>query len=355
MDFKAIRRTDRNVVLGVAASRMALADSGLEVTDDNRDDIGVIFGSGGGGPYLLMENLEKWHASGARTVSPFFIANMLPDTASGQIAIETGIRGSNMCIVTACSTGTHNIGEAAEGIRRGDFVAAIAGATENPLHEMVYIGFSNMRGMGKPREGEPLETVSRPFDKTRDGFVLGEGSGALVLEDLEYAKARGATIYAEVVGYGSAADAWDLIQPVEKGDGARRAMIQALERHGVPADQIDLINPHGTSTPLGDLREAQAIWATFGDHTPDVAISATKSLTGHLMGAAGAVEGVFTVLSVYHQTAPATANYRDPDPEINLNVISGEAKKMEIRYAMSDNIGLGGHNGAVIFKRYEGN
>jgi 3-oxoacyl-(acyl-carrier-protein) synthase len=219
---------------------------------------------------------------------------------------------------------------------------------------MVYIGFSNMRGMGKPRDGEGIETVSRPFDKTRDGFVLGEGSGALVLEDLEYAKARGATIYAEVVGYGSAADAWDLIQPVEKGDGARRAMIQALERHGVPAEQVDLINPHGTSTPLGDLREAQAIWATFGDHTPDVAISATKSLTGHLMGAAGAVEGVFTVLSVYNQTAPATANYRDEDPEINLNVVHGEARKMEIRYAMSDNIGLGGHNGAVIFKRYDG-
>jgi len=354
MDFKAIRRTDRNVVFGVAAAKQALADSGLEITDDNRDDIGILFGSGGGGPYLLMENLQKWENSGARTVSPFFIANMLPDTASGQIAIETGIRGSNMCIVTACSTGTHNIGEAAEGIRRGDFIAALAGATENPLHEMVHIGFSNMRGMGLPRPGEPLETVSRPFDKTRNGFVLGEGSGALVLEDLEFAKARGAKVYAEVVGFGSAADAWDLIQPVEKGDGARRAMLQALERHGVPADEIDLVNPHGTSTPLGDLREAQAIWSVFGDHTPAVAISATKSMTGHLMGAAGAVEGVFTVLSVYNQTAPATLNYRDEDPEINLNVVHGTARPMEIRYAMSDNIGLGGHNGAVIFKRYDG-
>jgi beta-ketoacyl-acyl-carrier-protein synthase II len=313
MDFKAIRRTDRNVVFGVAAAKQALEDSGLQVTDGNRDDIGVIFGSGGGGPYLLMENLNKWRDSGARTVSPFFIANMLPDTASGQIAIDTGIRGSNMCVVTACSTGTHNIGEAAEGIRRGDFIAAIAGATENPLHEMVHIGFSNMRGMGLPRPNEPLETVSRPFDKTRNGFVLGEGSGALMLEDLEYAKARGAKVYAEVVGYGSAADAWDLIQPVEKGDGARRAMLQALERHNVPANEIDLINPHGTSTPLGDLREAQAIWAVFGDHTPNVAISATKSMTGHLMGAAGAVEGVFTVLSVYNQCAPATLNYRDED------------------------------------------
>ncbi|HWH23613.1 MAG TPA: beta-ketoacyl-ACP synthase II [Candidatus Limnocylindria bacterium] len=354
MDFKAIRRTDRNVVMGVAAARQALADSGLEVTDENRDDIGVIFGSGGGGPLLLMENRINWETKGPRTVSPFFIANMLPDTASGQIAIETGIRGSNMCIVTACSTGTHNIGEAAEGIRRGDFIAAVTGATENPLHELVHIGFSNMRGMGTPRPGEPLQTISRPFDKTRNGFVLGEGAGGMIVEDLEFAKARGAKIYAEVVGYGSAADAWDLIQPVEKGDGVRRAMLQALERHGVPADEVDLINPHGTSTPLGDLREAQAIWAVFGDHTPRIAISATKSMTGHLMGAAGAFEGVATVLSVHHQVAPATLNYRDEDPEINLDIVAGSSREMEIRYALSDNIGLGGHNGAVIFKRYDG-
>jgi 3-oxoacyl-[acyl-carrier-protein] synthase II len=354
MDFKAIRRTDRNVVMGVAAAKQALADSGLEVTADNRDDIGVIFGSGAGGPLMLMEQRLNWENKGARTVSPFFIANMLPDTASGQIAIETGIRGSNMCVVTACATGTHNIGEAAEGIRRGDFIAAISGSTENPLHELAHIGFSNMRGMGLPRPGEGIETVSRPFDATRNGFVLGEGAGALMLEDLEFAKARGAKVYAEVVGYGSAADAWDLIQPVEKGDGVRRALIQALERHNTPANEVDLINPHGTSTPLGDLREAQAFWEVFGEHTPNVAISGTKSMTGHLMGAAGAVEGVFTVLSVYHQCVPATLHYRDPDPEINLNVIHGDSRPMEIRYAISDNVGLGGHNGAVIFKRYDG-
>ena len=354
MNFKEVRRTDRNVVLGVAAAKMALADSGLEITDDNRDEIGVIYGSGGGGPQLIMDAKEAWDTKGARTVSPFFIANMLPDTASGQIAIETGIRGPNMCVVTACSTGTHNIGEAAEGIRRGDFIAALTGATESPLHEIVHVGFSNMRGMGLPRPGEGIETVSRPFDLTRNGFVLGEGAGGLMLEDLELAKVRGAKIYAEVVGYGSAADAWDLIQPIEKGDGVRRAMLMALERHGVPAEEIDLINPHGTSTPLGDLREAQAIWDVFGEHTPKVAISATKSLTGHLMGAAGAVEGIFTVLSVHHQVAPATLNYRDPDPEINLDVVHGASREMAIRYAMSDNIGLGGHNGAIIFKRYDG-
>jgi beta-ketoacyl-acyl-carrier-protein synthase II len=354
MDFKAARRTDRNVVMGVAVAKMALTHSGLEVTDANRDDLGVIFGSGGGGPHLMMENQKVWETKGHRLVSPFFIANMLNDTASGQIAIETGIRGHNMCVVTACSTGTHNLGEAAEAIRRGDVWAAIAGATESPLHEMVHIGFSNMRGMGLPRPGEAPETVSRPFDKTRDGFVLGEGAGAMMLEDLELARERGAKIYAEVVSYGSAADAWDLIQPIEKGDGVRRAMLAALERRDIRPDEIDMLNPHGTSTPLGDLREAQAIHAVFGDWTPHVAISATKSLTGHLMGAAGAFEGVATVLSVYHQCAPATANYRDPDPEIDLDIVTGGARPMEIRYAMSDNIGLGGHNGAVIFKRYDG-
>jgi len=354
MDFKAVRRTDKNVVFGVAAAKQAVADAGLPITPQNSDDIGVVFGSGVGGPGLMMEAIQTWEKKGPRLVSPFFIANMLPDTASGQIAIETGARGANMCIVTACSTGTHNIGEAAEGIRRGDFVAAICGSTETPLFEVGYIGFSNMRGMGTPREGEPLETISRPFDRTRDGFVLGEGAGAMVVEDLEHARARGARIYAEVVGFGSAADAWDLIQPVEKGDGTRRAIEMALERHGVPRDEVDLINPHGTSTPLGDLREAQAFWSVFGERTPEIAISATKSMTGHLMGAAGAVEGIFTVLSVYHQCAPATLNYRDPDPEINLDVVHGSSRSMPIRYAISDNVGLGGHNGAVIFKRYDG-
>jgi beta-ketoacyl-acyl-carrier-protein synthase II len=354
MDFKAARRTDRNVHFAVAVAKQAVADSGLEITLENRDDIGVVFGSGSGGPRLMMENQQSRETKGPRSVSPFFIANMLPDTASGQIAIETGIRGHNMCIVTACSTGTHNIGEGAEAIRRGDCIAVLTGATEAPLFELAYIGFGNMRGMGSPRPGEGLETVSRPFDLTRDGFVLGEGAGALMLEDLELAKARGARIYAEVVGYGSAADAWDLIQPVDKGDGVARAMRMALERRGVPADEIDLINPHGTSTPLGDLREAEAIHTVFGDRAGEIAISATKSLTGHLMGAAGAFEGLATVLSVYHQTAPATANYRDPDPEIDLDVVHGAARPMQIRHAMSDNIGLGGHNGAVIFRRYDG-
>jgi 3-oxoacyl-[acyl-carrier-protein] synthase II len=354
MNFKAVRRTDKNVVFGVAAAKQAMADSGFEVTEENAEELGVLFGSGVGGPGLMADAIETLETKGPKAVSPFFIANMLPDTASGQIAIELGAKGPNMAIVTACSTGTHNIGEAAEGIRRGDYMAAVCGSTETPLYEVAYVGFSNMRGMGTPREGRPLGDISRPFDRSRDGFVLGEGAGAMIVEDLEHAKARGAKIYAEVVGYGNAADAWDLIQPVEKGDGVRRAMEWAIQRHGVPKDEIDMINPHGTSTPLGDLREAEAIKAVFPDRYKEVGISGTKSMTGHLMGAAGAIEGVFTVLSVHHQVIPATQNYLEPDPEIDLNVVAGDAREQEVRYAMSDNIGLGGHNGAIIFKRYLG-
>ena len=354
MNFKAVRRTDKNVVFGVAAAKQAMTDSGLEVTEENAEEIGVLFGSGVGGPGLMADAIETLEKKGAKSVSPFFIANMLPDTASGQIAIELGAKGPNMAIVTACSTGTHNIGEAAEGIRRGDYTTAVCGSTETPLYEVAYVGFSNMRGMGTPREGRPLSDISRPFDRTRDGFVLGEGAGAMILEDLELAKARGAKIYAEVVGYGNAADAWDLIQPVEKGDGVRRAMEWAIQRHGVPKDEIDMINPHGTSTPLGDLREAEAIKAVFPDRYQDVGISGTKSMTGHLMGAAGAIEGVFTALSVHHQVIPATQNYLEPDPEIDLDIVAGDPREQEIRYGMSDNIGLGGHNGAIIFKHYLG-
>jgi 3-oxoacyl-[acyl-carrier-protein] synthase II len=354
MNFKAVRRTDKNVVFGVAAAKQAMADSGFEVTDENADEVGVLFGSGAGGPGLMADAIDNFREKGNKGVSPFFIANMLPDTASGQIAIELGAKGPNMAIVTACSTGTHNIGEAAEGIRRGDYIAAVCGSTETPLYEVAYVGFSNMRGMGTPREGRPLGDISRPFDRSRDGFVLGEGAGAMIVEDLEHAKARGATIYGEVVGYGNAADAWDLIQPVEKGDGVRRAMEWAIQRHGVPKDEIDMINPHGTSTPLGDLREAEAIKAVFPDRYGEVGISGTKSMTGHLMGAAGAIEGVFTALSVHHQVIPATQNYLEPDPDIDLDIVAGDAREQEVRYAMSDNIGLGGHNGAIIFKRYLG-
>jgi beta-ketoacyl-acyl-carrier-protein synthase II len=353
LDAKAARRSERELHYGVAAAKQAVADAGLEITDDNRTDVGVVFGSGSGGQQLFIEQMATLRDKGPRFVSPTFIANGLVDSTSGMIAIETGAIGHNICVVTACSTGTNCVGEAAETIRRGDCLAVISGSTENPLLEIAHAGFGNMRGLGSPRPGMPITDVSRPFDRTRDGFVLGEGAGALILEDLEYAKARGARIYAEVVGYGSAADGWDMIQPIEAGAGSARAMRWALERRGVPADEVDVINPHGTSTPMGDKREAEAIWAVFGSHAREIAISATKSMTGHMMGAAGSFEAFATVMSVAEQVVPPTINYLEPDPECDLWVVA-EATPMRVRYALSNNIGLGGHNGAIIFKRYLG-
>jgi beta-ketoacyl-acyl-carrier-protein synthase II len=357
MDPKAARRSESSLHFGVAAAKQALTDSGFELTDENRTEVGVIFGSGAGGQQLMIDNYVALHERGNRTVAPTFIANALVDSCSGMIAIETGAIGHNVCMVSACATGTHNVGEAAEAIRRGDCIAVISGSTEAPLLEVAHAGFSNMRGMGLPRPGEAPQTVSRPFDATRDGFVLGEGAGSLFLEDLELAKARGARIYSEVVGYGSAADGWDMVQPIDAGVGSSRAMTMALERRGVPADEVDLINPHGTSTPLGDKREAEAIWATFGSRASrdarTLAISGTKSMTGHMMGAAGAFEAFATVMSVAEQCVPGTLNYRDFDPDCDLWV-PAETQALPIRYALSNNIGLGGHNGAVIFRRYDG-
>ncbi len=357
MDPKAVRRSETSMHFGVAAAKQALIDSGFEITDENREDVGVVFGSGAGGQQLMIDAWVALHEKGPRSVPPTFIANALVDSASGMIAIETGAVGHNVCVVSACATGTHNVAEGAEAIRRGDCIAVISGSTEAPLLETAHAGFTNMRGMGLPRPGEPLATVSRPFDRTRDGFVLGEGAASLFLEDLELAKARGATIYAEVVGYGSAADGWDMVQPIDKGVGSARAMKMAVERRGIPADEVDLINPHGTSTPLGDRREAEAIWSVFGERAAakrqSLAISATKSMTGHLMGAAGAFEAFATVKSIAEQCIPPTINYRDFDPDCDLWVVT-EATPRPIRYALSNNIGLGGHNGAVIFKRYDG-
>jgi 3-oxoacyl-[acyl-carrier-protein] synthase II len=357
LDAKQARRSEPSLWFGVAAAKQAVADAGLEISDANREDIGVVFGSGAGGQTLMIDNWAVLKEKGPQRVAPTFIANGLVDSASGMIAIETGAIGHNICIVTACSTGTNCVGEGAELIRRGDVHTVISGATEMPLLEVAHAGFGNMRGLGSPHKGEPITTVSRPFDRTRDGFVLGEGAGSLILEDLEYAKARGAHIYAEVVGYGSAADGWDMIQPVEQGAGSARAIRAALERRGVPADEVDLINPHGTSTPLGDKREAEAIRAVFGDRAAaarrSLAISGTKSLTGHMMGAAGAFEAFATVMSLAEQCAPGTLNYREFDPEADVWVVT-QTTPMEIRYALSNNIGLGGHNGAVIFKRWTG-
>lgn len=357
MDLKAIRRSESAMWYGVAASKQAVADAGLEITDANREDIGVVYGTGAGGQQLMIDNWHTLDQKGPDRVAPTFIANGLVDSTSGMIAIETGAIGHNMCVVTACSTGTNSIGEGAELIRRGDVHTVIAGSSEMPLLEVAHAGFGNMRGLGAPREGRHIADTSRPFDRSRDGFVLGEGGGAVILEDLEVAKARGAHIYAEVVGYGAAADGWDMIQPIEHGTGSARAMRAALQRRGVPADEVDVINPHGTSTPVGDAREAEAIWTVFGERVSaskqSLLISATKSMTGHMMGAAGAFEAFATVMTVAEQLVPPTINYEEFDPDCDLWVRT-EPTPMAVRHALSNNIGLGGHNGAIIFKRWDG-
>jgi 3-oxoacyl-[acyl-carrier-protein] synthase II len=357
MDAKAVRRSESEMHFGVAAAKQAIADSGFEIDDSNREDVGVVFGSGAGGELLMIDSYATLKEKGPNRVPPTFIANALVDSTSGMISIETGAIGHNIAIVSACATGTHNVAEGAEAIRRGDCIAVISGSTEAPLIEVAHAGFGNMRGLGSPRPGEGIESVSRPFDATRNGFVLGEGAASLFLEDMDLAKARGARIYAEVVGYGSAADGWDMIQPIDHGTGSARAMKMAIQRRGVPVDELDLINPHGTSTPVGDAREAEAFWTVFGDRAAgkkrSLAISGTKSMTGHMMGAAGAFEAFATVMSIAEQTVPGTLNYREPDPACDLWVVD-ETIQMPIRYGLSNNIGLGGHNGAVIFKRYDG-
>ena len=357
MDAKAVRRSESAMHYGVAAAKQALTDSGFEITDENREEIGVVYGTGAGGQQLMIDNWHVLDKKGPDRVAPTFIANGLVDSTSGMISIETGAIGHNMCIVTACSTGTNCIGEGAELIRRGDVHTVIAGSSEMPLLEVAHAGFGNMRGLGSPRDGKAIADTSRPFDRSRDGFVLGEGAGAVILEDLENAMARGAHIYAEVVGYGAAADGWDMIQPIERGAGSARAMKAALQRRGVPADEIDVLNPHGTSTPVGDAREAQAIWTVFGERSAaskrSLAITGTKSMTGHMMGAAGAFEAFATIMTVAEQVAPPTINYSEFDPECDLWV-NTEATPMTVRYGLSNNIGLGGHNGAIIFKRWDG-
>ena len=325
MDPKAVRRSESSVHFGVAAGKQALADSGFEITDENREDVGVVFGSGAGGQQLMIDAWISLHEKGPRSVAPTFIANALVDSTSGMIAIETGAIGHNSA---SCRPARPAPTASPRRPRRSGAATASRSSPARPRRRCSRSATPASRtcaGWACPRPGEPVQTVSRPFDLTRNGFVLGEGAGGLFLEDLELAKARGAKIYAEVVGYGSAADGWDMVQPIEHGIGSARAMKMALDRRGVPADEVDLINPHGTSTPLGDKREAEAIWTVFGERSAanakSLAISGTKSMTGHMMGAAGAFEAFATVLSVAEQCIPPTINYRDFDPECDLWVV----------------------------------
>ena len=331
---KELRRLDRNVVLALGAAKEALADSGLNGFDPHR--VGIVFGSAIGGLIGIVEQADTLRDRGPDRVSPYFIPNVLVDSASGQLAISLGIRGPNYAPVSACATGSHAVGEGAETIRRGDADAILA-------------GFTAMRGLAVENENPPH--ASRPFDATRAGFVMGEGACVLVLEELESARARGATIYAEVLGYGASNDGHHMAQPEPEAVGVGKMMRSALERAEVDPQRVGYINAHGTSTPLGDAAETKAIKDVFGDHAYKLAVSSTKSMMGHTFGAAGAIEAIMCVLALYDGTLPPTINYRDPDPECDLDYVPNTAREAQVEVALSNAMGLGGHNGCVLLGR----
>jgi len=328
-----------------------MADSKLDMAHEDPWEVGCLFGSGIGGIESIVEQSRQCIQRGPRVVSPFMVPMMLPDSAAGKIAIEFGARGVNMAISTACATGNNVIGEAAEMIRRDAAQVMIAGSAEAAMIELAIAAFSNMTALSK-RNDTP-ETASRPFDKTRDGFVSSEGGACLILESLDHALARGATIYAEIVGYGCTDDAFHVTAPREDGSGAAKAMTKALQNAGVTVHDIDYINAHGTSTPLNDASETRAIKVVFGEHAYDVPISSTKSATGHLLGAAGSVEAVFCIQSMLHQFIPPTINLHTPDPECDLNYTPNVGVPAKLDIVMSNSFGFGGHNSTLIFKRYQ--
>lgn len=351
VDKKDARRLDRNVQFAVAAAREALADSRLEITAENAETTGVILGTAIGGIKTLLDNQKVHDTRGPNRVSPFFLQNLVPDTASGQIAIYLGAKGPNYTVVSACASGTGAVGEAYETIRRGDADVVISGGTEAALIPVVLAGFIVMHALGN---AEKPEEASRPFDRTRSGFIMSEGAAVLILEELEYARRRDARIYAEVVGYGSSNDAYDLIAPPEGGEGIARAMKLALRKSGLCPTAVDYINPHGTSTPLNDKFETTAVKTVFGDHAYKLAMSSTKSTTGHMMGAAGAVEAAACVLTIAHGLIPPTINYRNPDPDCDLDYVPNVARRAPVEVAMSNSMGMGGHNASLIVRRFHG-
>jgi beta-ketoacyl-acyl-carrier-protein synthase II len=348
---KELRRMDENVQYAVVCADEAVKDASLTVDESNRDGVGVIFGSAGGGYGFLLAQNEIFQKSGYRRVSPFTISSILPDAASGQVAIHVGAAGVNMAVVSACSTGTGSIGEAWETIRRGDAEAIIAGGTDNPLLPVLLAGFHALRALAN--DAEHPERACKPFDKNRDGFVVGQGAAALVLESLDFAKARGAEIYAELIGYGATNDAYDMVASLESGRGAAMAMKRALTKAGIEPSEVDYLNPHGTGTPLNDRAETAAIKDAFGAHAYKLAISSTKALHGHLMGGAGALEAIAAIQAIRTGIIPPTINYSTPDPDCDLDYVPNEARTTDVRVALSNSVGLGGHNAAVIFKRYE--
>jgi 3-oxoacyl-[acyl-carrier-protein] synthase II len=349
VERKEARKMDRFTHYAVAASMMAVKDSKLEISDENAHRVGVWIGSGIGGMETFENQYETFQKRGYRRVSPFFVPMIIPDMATGQVSIMLGAKGVNSCTVTACATGTNSIGDAFKVIQRGDADVMISGGAEAPITKMSVAGFCANTALSTNTDPEK---ASRPFDANRDGFVMGEGAGVVVLEELEHALERGATIYAEVVGYGSTGDAYHITAPAPAGEGGARAMKMALEDGGVRPEELDYINAHGTSTPYNDKYETMAVKEVFGEHAYKLAMSSTKSMTGHLLGAAGGVEAIFTVLAMKDSVLPPTINLDTPDPDCDLDYVANEARKQEVNVAMSNSLGFGGHNATLVFKKY---
>jgi 3-oxoacyl-[acyl-carrier-protein] synthase II len=343
------RHMDTFIHFGMAAGIQALQDSGLEVTDQNADRIGVMVGSGIGGLPMIEATKEEYDSRGPRRISPFFVPASIINMISGDLSIKFGLRGPNMAIVTACTTGLHCIGAAARLIEYGDADVMIAGGAESTVSPLGLGGFASARALSA-RNDDPA-TASRPWDRDRDGFVLGEGAGVMVLEEYEHAKARGAKIYAEVVGFGMSADANHITAPLEDGSGASRCMVSAMQYAGINPDQVHYVNAHGTSTPVGDVAEVKGIKRTFGDHAGKLVVNSTKSMTGHLLGGAGGLESVFTVLAIHNQVSPPTINIFNQDPECDLDFCANTARDMKIDYAVKNSFGFGGTNGTLVFAR----
>ncbi|WIG48103.1 beta-ketoacyl-ACP synthase II [Bacillus halotolerans] len=350
MDKKEARKMDRFTQYAVVAAKMAVEDAGLEITDEIAPRVGVWVGSGIGGLETLESQFEIFLTKGTRRVSPFFVPMMIPDMATGQISIALGAKGVNSCTVTACATGTNSIGDAFKVIQRGDADAMITGGTEAPLTRMSFAGFSANKALSTNPDPK---TASRPFDKNRDGFVMGEGAGIIVLEELEHALARGAKIYGEIVGYGSTGDAYHITAPAQDGEGGARAMQEAIKDAGIAPEEIDYINAHGTSTYYNDKYETMAIKTVFGEHAYKLAVSSTKSMTGHLLGAAGGIEAIFSILAIKEGMIPPTINIETPDEECDLDYVPDEARRQDLSYVLSNSLGFGGHNATLIFKKYQ--
>jgi len=352
IEKKDIKKMDLFIQYAIAAAQFAMDDSGLEITSENATGVGVYIGSGIGGFITIEREHEALLNGGPRKVSPFFIPSAIINLASGQVSIRFGAKGPNSATCTACSASAHAIGDAYEIIKRCDADAMIAGGSEAAICAMSVGGFGQLRALST-RNDDP-HRASRPFDKDRDGFIIGEGAGVIILEELEHARRRGARIYAEIVGYGMSSDAYHMTAPSEDGDGARRVMAMAVRKAGIVPGDIDYINAHGTSTPYNDKLETLAIHNCFGEHARQLAISSTKSMTGHLLGGAGGLEAGITALAVHEQVVPPTINLDDPDPECDLDYVPHQSRKMKIRYALSNSFGFGGTNAALLFKRFEG-